>query len=251
MITLGNKEIDLLGRYLKTIGQELLERWEGTNNVYFKEDSTYLTDSDLIANDRLHKCLPYVADYPVYSEETTFDYIPNDCWLIDPINGTGAYVAGIPTWAISVALLSDGVPVFGMIYFPVFNKFLHSSSKSIMLRNVIDETGENFICVSSDTHSDYIINYRGKTRSLGSCCASLYFVARGKADFALLSKPKYWDYAAGIAILRQGGGDVYYLNGDQLDLQKLLEKPEHLEQPVIAVHEALKNDIKKIISYRL
>ncbi len=249
MKPLNSKQIQDLVKLVKSLGRELLVMWEDETKVTFKEDNTYITEPDLFSDKRLKDSLIKIAPYPICSEENGSDIIEEDCWLIDPIDGTGAYVAGIPTWAISVALIIKGLPVFGLMHFPAFARTLHSYSDGISLIRNLHSTGENFITVSSNAHSHYQINYKGKSRSLGSCCAAIYYVAIGKADFALLSKPKYWDYASGIPILKKGGGGIYYLSGEPLDYKHLLLKPKHLFEPIVAVHDQLKDRVKDIIKY--
>ncbi len=245
---LSNGQVQDLLKLIKTLGRELVIMWKQDTKVSFKEDNTYITEPDLYSDKRLKEGLTQIAPYPVCSEENGSNTLEDDCWVIDPIDGTGAYVAGIPTWAISVALIIKGVPEFGLMHFPAFDRTLNSSSDDVSLIKTLHFTGENFITIPSNAHKYYNINYAGKTRSLGSCCAAIYYVAIGKADFGLLSKPKYWDYISGIPILKKGGGGIYYLSGKPLDYRKLLLNPKHLDEPVIAVHDRLRDKVKEIIS---
>ncbi len=246
---LNNYQLTMLSSILNKVGTDLLSMWHEIGEVQFKKDNTYLTYQDIYSDRLLKENLPKVANYPVCSEEGNDVKIYDNCWLIDPINGTGAYVSGIPTWAISVALILNRTPEYGMIYFPAFNTKLDLYSENISLVNKLKYTGENFIAVPSNAHSHYEISYNGKTRSLGSCCSAIYYVATGKADFALLGKPKYWDYGSGIPILRKGGGDIYYLSGDSLDYNQLIEDPANIREPLVASHAIHKEQISKLISY--
>jgi myo-inositol-1(or 4)-monophosphatase len=60
------------------------------------------------------------------SEESVDDLARLDAryvWIVDPIDGTRAYIAGLPDWAVSAALVEDGRPVAGCLYAPVSDEF--------------------------------------------------------------------------------------------------------------------------------
>ena len=60
------------------------------------------------------------------SEESVDDPARLDAryvWIVDPIDGTRAYIAGLPDWAVSAALVENGRPVAGCLYAPVSDEF--------------------------------------------------------------------------------------------------------------------------------
>jgi len=60
------------------------------------------------------------------SEESVDDPVRLDAryvWIVDPIDGTRAYIAGLPDWAVSAALVESGRPVAGCLYAPVSDEF--------------------------------------------------------------------------------------------------------------------------------
>jgi myo-inositol-1(or 4)-monophosphatase len=60
------------------------------------------------------------------SEESVDDLARLDAryvWIVDPIDGTRAYIAGLPDWAVSAALVENGRPVAGCLYAPVSDEF--------------------------------------------------------------------------------------------------------------------------------
>lgn len=152
-------------------------------------------------------------------------------WAIDPIDGTSGFVQGLPIWGISIGLLRDGEPILGCFYMPLVREWYEVdldgpatfNGKPMAVASDGSIDGETWICVPSNSHRRYAIDFPGKTRSLGSMAAYLCYVARGTAMGALLGRPAIWDIAAGLAILRRAGGDVRLLgSGEQLDVGGML-----------------------------
>jgi myo-inositol-1(or 4)-monophosphatase len=51
-------------------------------------------------------------------------------WIVDPIDGTSAYIAGFPDWAVSAALVEDGRPIAACLYAPALSEFFIARAKS-------------------------------------------------------------------------------------------------------------------------
>jgi fructose-1,6-bisphosphatase/inositol monophosphatase family enzyme len=89
-----------------------------------KPDQTPLTMTDLRVNrlvvEKIAKVFP---DHSVYGEEETSGPLENlKAWLCDPIDGTAAFVSGLPTGVFSLAYVEDGVPQVGVIYDPYLDR---------------------------------------------------------------------------------------------------------------------------------
>src|SRR5271165_104047 len=101
---------------------ELLHREFRRAQSTWKHDGTRVTTADLAISGAILREL--AARFPEdqgFSEETEVLARPvaattRFCWVLDPIDGTNNYAAGIPFCAISLALLEQGVPVYGVIY---------------------------------------------------------------------------------------------------------------------------------------
>jgi myo-inositol-1(or 4)-monophosphatase len=163
-------------------------------------------------------------------------------WAIDPIDGTGSFVDGLPIWGISIGLLRRGQAVLGCFYLPALNEWYETDIEGPALfngqaievaRNELLDS-ESWICVPSNVHRRYAINYPGKVRSLGSMAAYLCYVARGTAVGALIGRPKLWDVAAGMAILQRAGGNAWLLHSKTpLNTGEML-KGKSAPEPVVA-----------------
>ena len=84
-------------------------------------DKSPVTEGDIAVNDLLQARLAQLApDAGWVSEETPpTDHGRRIAWIVDPIDGTRAYIAGFPDWTISVALVADGRPLLAALYAPV------------------------------------------------------------------------------------------------------------------------------------
>src|SRR5919199_985576 len=141
-------------------------------------------------------------------------------WAIDPIDGTSAFVQGLPIWGISIGLLRHEIPILGCFYLPLLQEWYEAGLEGpatftgtpihVAHDNLLDS--EAWLSVPSDSHRLYSIDYPGKTRSLGSMAASLCYVARGTAAGALPGRAHILDIAAGPALLRRARGDVQLLS---------------------------------------
>lgn len=139
-------------------------------------------------------------------------------WAIDPIDGTSAYAAGLPVWAISVGILIDGEPVAGGVYLPLMDEYYSSDGYTARLNGApihVDGSGrindETLLCVTSEAHRHYHIEFEGKTRAFGSSAAHICYVARGAAVAAVLGHQALWDVAGALPILRAAGGTIVCL----------------------------------------
>lgn len=156
-------------------------------------------------------------------------------WAIDPIDGTSAFAAGLPIWAISVGVMMNGKPEVGVMSLPAVDELywgdesgIFLNGKRVHLRKATDQfDSESSLMVPSNSHRKYEISFPGKTRSMGSLAAHMAHVAAGAADAALLGRPHLWDIAAGAAFILNGGGRVLTLSGAPCDWDPLIagERP--------------------------
>lgn len=101
-------------------------RHAGLEVEYKGEDGTPLTNADLAADqlltERLRTARP---DYGWLSEETADDTARLErrrIFVVDPIDGTRAFLNGLPWWSVAIAVVEDGAPVAGVVYAPETNE---------------------------------------------------------------------------------------------------------------------------------
>lgn len=150
--------------------------------------------------------------------------------VIDPIDGTSAFVAGLPTWCVSVGILDGTRPVAGVVHVPCAQETYTAlgadawwNGSPLPALAAVAPSADAFILVHAKTHLRHRLTYAGKARSLGSAAYHAALVARGVAEAALLGRVHVWDVAAAAAILAAVGGALWYLSGEAVDLGRLLD----------------------------
>src|SRR6185437_3598969 len=87
------------------------------------EDASPVSDGDMAVNKLLHAQLPDLVPGSGWlseeSEDNTARAGATAVWIVDPIDGTRAYISGRADWTISVALIESGRPVLAALYAPV------------------------------------------------------------------------------------------------------------------------------------
>jgi myo-inositol-1(or 4)-monophosphatase len=224
-------------------GGEIALHYYNAVEAQRKPDRSFVTAADVEIEALLRKRI--AATYPnhgILGEEDRPQHTDREfVWALDPIDGTGAFVDGIPIWGISIGLLRYSQPVLGCFYMPALDEWYEAdlegpalfNGQPIQVRTDDLLDSEAAICVPSNAHRRYTIDYPGKARSLGSTAAYMCYVARGKAVGALLGWPKLWDIAASMAILQRAGGDARLLfSNAPLDLLPMLSG-KYAPEPVV------------------
>ncbi|PLK27133.1 3'(2'),5'-bisphosphate nucleotidase CysQ [Novosphingobium sp. TH158] len=146
-------------------------------------------------------------------------------WLVDPIDGTRDFIRGRTGWAVSVALVSAGRPLFGMLHAPARGEFWHGEAGQGSWRN-----GE---CLSGSTRQDLpgarvpADHLARVDRDLtlvdkpNSIALRIAMVAADEADLlATLRWGWEWDIAAAALIAREAGAAVTDAFGQPLNYNK-------------------------------
>ena len=198
----------------------------GCIEVNLKNGGSPVTAADHAINEVLREML--VRDGEGWlSEETTddLDRLQKErLWVVDPLDGTKEFVAGIPEWCISIGLVEDGEAVAGGICNPCTQETIVGSRGTGVTYN-----GKTTKISSRQTLSGALVlgsrseSKRGEwkrfenssfnVRPLGSVAYKLGLVAAGLADATWTLVPKNeWDIAAGTALVEAAGGVVRTLD---------------------------------------
>lgn len=158
-------------------------------------------------------------------------------WIIDPLDGTTNFLHGIPHFAISIALESDGEIVAGMVYNPINDEnfwaekgqgaFLNGRRLRVAGRRHMDDaiyaTGIPF--KGRGDHRRFlnevesIMKLSAGVRRFGAASLDLAYVAAGRYDGYWESELQPWDIAAGILLVKEAKGFVSEFDARQ----KMLE----------------------------
>lgn len=150
-------------------------------------------------------------------------------WVVDPLDGTGNFAHGNPSFAVAVALVEDGEPVVGVVYSPVTGDLFHAVRGSGAYRNEsrIEPTDresldESMLLSGYDPTGEFLKRFYRRARGvrrLGSASLQLCYVAAGSADAHWEYDTYPWDVAAGVCILREAGGTATDADGTEYQLQ--------------------------------
>jgi myo-inositol-1(or 4)-monophosphatase len=147
-------------------------------------------------------------------------------WVIDPIDGTKAYLCGLPTWATLIGLCDNGRPVLGLMSQPVVGEYFiggynaasnvtHSGEVVIRTSNIVDLT-QSFVFATSpemfapDTELPRFQALSAKTRMTryGVDSYAYCLLAAGYVDIVAEAGLGFYDIAALIPIIEAAGGVV-------------------------------------------
>lgn len=204
-------------------------------NVVKKQRNDYVSDVDHAAEQSIVEVLlKAYPDHAILGEESgqggalESDYL----WIIDPLDGTTNYLHGLPHFSVSIALQVKGRLEQGVVYNPVSQELFTASrgegatlnSKRIRasgvsnLENALLCTGFPYREGSNvDRHIGALTSLTiasGGIRRTGSAALDLAFVAAGRLDGFWQSGLKPWDCAAGGLLVREAGGLIKDLSGD-------------------------------------
>jgi myo-inositol-1(or 4)-monophosphatase len=181
-----------------------------------------ITEADRVSNRVLYEALVRPGEGWL-SEETVDDLGRLEqlrIWVVDPLDGTSEFIAGIPEWCVSVAMVENGRPVAGGICNPATGEIFlgaHGAGLTYNGQPAAANTkaglaGTIVLASRSELKRGEWERFRTgqfEIRPKGSVAYKLALVAAGRADAMWTLTPKNeWDVAAGVALLEAAGGVV-------------------------------------------
>ncbi len=140
-----------------------------------------------------------------------------NCFIIDPIDGTINFANDLPLWGIQIACKKDGETIASAINLPKINEFYYAdktgaylNNKKISIREVPIKNaiysiiGENSPLSTEKIHKNYSENHR----NFGAACAAFAFMASGKIHGVNFRVEHPWDYEPGMFICKMAGAKV-------------------------------------------
>ena len=236
-------------------GKEILSIYEDPASDFEiepKADNSPLTIADRKAHEAIVAILDGTP-FPVLSEEGKhLDYETrrtwDTLWVVDPLDGTKEFIKRNGEFTVNIALVQNSVPVMGVIYVPVRKELYFAvegvgaykcsgiiglEDDGVSLEQLIKESDripledvrERFIVVASRSHlspetEEYFADLKRKYGSVelisSGSSIKICLVAEGKADvYPRFAPTMEWDTAAGHAIARVAGMEVYQAGKDE------------------------------------
>lgn len=215
-------DLDLIRDAARQAGELALGFFGNAPEVWWKnEGSSPVSAADFAANDRLQSLL--LAARPNYgwlSEETDDDAArlqKETVFVIDPIDGTRAFINGDKTWCVSVAVVHRGRPVAGVLVAPALGEEFCALADGAAWKNgevirVGDEASEAPIAIAADEAlvKRFEPAFRDRVhrvRHVPSLAYRIAMVADGRLDGTVVKRNSHdWDLAAADLILERAGG---------------------------------------------
>ncbi len=180
-------------------------------------------------------------------------------WVVDPLDGTREFIAGIPEWGISVALVEDGRaiaggvcnPATGEIFLGALGLGVTRNGKPVRTSDCTSLLGAVILASRSETERGEWDCFRSApfaTRPMGSVAYKLALVSAGLADATWTMVPKNeWDIAAGVALVEATGGFVRRLD----DLPLRFNRKSTLVPGLVACGTGLREEVCDLLESQL
>jgi len=134
----------LLTDAVREAGALALRMFKTELRQWIKGKSSPVSEADMAVDELLKDRLTSAAsDYGWLSEETADDRTRLErrrVWIVDPIDGTRAYLAGREDWSVSAALVEDGQPRLGAVFAPATEEFFFARRGEGAQRNGVPIT---------------------------------------------------------------------------------------------------------------
>jgi myo-inositol-1(or 4)-monophosphatase len=252
----GAETLGRIREALKAAAGVLSSFAPGNVTAHYKSNLGPVTEADLAVNRVLRQILVRGGEGWL-SEESADDLRrlkKNRVWVVDPLDGTSEFVAGVPEWCVSVGLVENGRAIAGGICNPATGEtFLGSLETGVTYNNKRARASKKrnlagTLVLASRTEVkrgewEYFQDSRFIIRPVGSVAYKLALVAAGIAGATWTLTPKNeWDIAAGGALVEASGGFVRSLanspltfNNETTTISGLLAGGPHLRQQLTSL----------------
>ncbi|HTX48824.1 MAG TPA: histidinol-phosphatase [Caulobacteraceae bacterium] len=237
-------DADALDRFLlelnRASGAVILPLFRGAHGIENKKSGTGgydpVTAADKGAEAEIRRLIAlHYPHHGVIGEEYGEDRPDSEfVWVLDPVDGTRAFVAGLPVWTTLIALRHQGRPVIGSIGQPFLGEIFVGGPAGSRLINAVGErplrvrkgvTLGEAIIATTDAEACFDGAELGAWRQVRAaarlarmgCDAYAYaMVAAGTIDLVLEAGLKSWDVEAAVPVIEGAGGLITDWRGDPI-----------------------------------
>ncbi len=237
---MNTEMLELAVDCVRSSGAALLRCAGRAGNVRVKENpASIVTDADL-ESERiiLEKIRRYCPDHGIIAEESGFMPGAGDyTWVVDPLDGTSNFAAGLPWYGVILAVMERGIPVIGAMYLPVEDTLYTCRRGEGVLRDgtrvrvtEATELGTVLCAYSFDPSHD-----RGRTarearaleRIVGSVrnvrstnsLVDFCYTLDGRFGACVNQATRIWDIAASCLMFPEAGGVFTGTRGEPIVFQ--------------------------------
>lgn len=238
-------ELRILSDAIRTAGAEAMRFASDGFETLTKSDQSPVTSADLAVNQILQSHLLAMFPHDGWLSEES----PDDparlqkarVWVIDPIDGTKAFIRGEPEFCISAALVEEGRPVVAAIFNPSTNELfaatrgggLHLNHKPV---SPLERWRNQQPVIALSPWEQHVGRFKSveahtTSRPMRSIAWALALAASGRIHaVATFESENEWDVAAGTLLIEEGGGTMHDGGGQALGFNR----PEPRYRGIIA-----------------
>ena len=230
------KELEIAIQAAKEAGEIVMRYYRNSYNIHEKSPDNPVTTADLMANHQIREIIYHTFPDDGWLSEETEDspdrLAKSRVWVIDPIDGTEEFIAGIPEFAISIALVVEGTPVIGVLHNPATAELFYAYAGGGAFCNGTPIYSSSCRCLKQASmlvsQTEYqkgllaeLIPLVAEIQHLGSVTYKLARLAAGTGELYVTVRPKNeWDFCAGDLILREAGGVLWDKAGQTIRYNK-------------------------------
>jgi myo-inositol-1(or 4)-monophosphatase len=228
------RDAALLADAVREAGALALSMFRTELKNWTKGASSPVSEADIAVNDLLERRLRGATPaYGWLSEESVDDDERLGkplVWIVDPIDGTRAYLAGREDWCVSVALVAGATPVLAAVFAPATDEFFFAGRGQGATHNDLAihasiGTGLDFSRMAGPKPLVQRLSPSAEEITLfpriGSLALRLCRVAQGSLDAAFAGgQSRDWDLAAANLIVQEANGRMTALSGDTIEYNR-------------------------------
>ncbi|HTM64060.1 MAG TPA: 3'(2'),5'-bisphosphate nucleotidase CysQ [Gammaproteobacteria bacterium] len=254
-----DKQLKLVESAVREAGIAIAEMRKKGVDVSVKDNKDVLTQADLLANQILHSQLMGAFPGAGWLSEESVDNADRlniqRVWVVDPIDGTREYIAGIPEYAVSVALVENGLPVIACVFNPergeMFSALrgggVYLNGKPVKCKQTCGDKLSLLASRSEVKRGEWDRFQHHEIKVIGSIAYKLALIAAGFADATFSLGPKSeWDIAAGVLLVQEAGGIATDKSGQSF----VFNQPQVKVNGIIAASGFSINNVMSIIAVR-
>lgn len=225
-------DIALAQRLADAAGAAIRPYFRADHGLETKSDASPVTQADRAAEAAMRALI--VAERPddgiIGEEEAPREGSTKRTWVLDPIDGTRAFISGRPIFGTLIALIDDGWPVLGIIDQPILReRWVGAVGRPTLFNGAptrtrtCREVSHALLATTSPAMFDDVQLHAfehldGAVRStvLGGDCYNYGCLASGYLDIVVEAQLKLYDFAALVPIVEGAGGRMCDWSGDPL-----------------------------------
>lgn len=204
-------------------------------SIDYKSDQSPVTKADREAEAAIRRIIhANFPDHDVLAEETGGSSDAEYVWVIDPLDGTKAFVCGRPTFATLIALVHNGYPVVGIINQPITKQRwvgilgagttlngnpVHVNSVYTPLNNCILQATTPDMFIGLDSILFRKVSKNAKCVVWGGDCYAYAMLSTGMSNLVVEADLKPWDFLALVPVVLGAGGYMCDWMGCPISIQ--------------------------------